>query len=88
METQPAPYQNQSNTNERVEKLLSTVLGNSHTLHSSLYMLHIMREKIQARRYRSTDNREITAELQCLNYKVQKLYGSMEALNYLLKELD
>lgn len=73
--------------NQQVVKHLNTILGNSHTLHSSLYMLHIMREKISTRNYQSFDNREITAELQQLNYAIQKLYGSIEALNYLLKEI-
>lgn len=86
MNTAKTP-KSQSDNTERVEKLLSTVLGNSHTLHSSLYMLHIMREKIHSRKYQPFDNREITAELQRLNHSVQKLYGSMEALNYLLREI-
>lgn len=71
---------------QQVEKHLSTILGTSHTLHSSLHMLHIMREKIHARNYREYDKREITAELQRLNYQVQKLYRSMEALVHLLND--
>lgn len=69
-----------------VDQQLGKVLGNSFTLHTSLNMLHIIREKIHHRHYQPHDKEEIIAELQRLNYQVQKLYSSMEALNYMLND--
>lgn len=69
-----------------VDQQLGKVLGNSHSLHGSLTMLHLIREKIHHRHYQPHDKEEIIAALQQLNYQVQKLYSSMEALNYMLND--
>jgi hypothetical protein len=82
MSAEPNPI----NLTQQVDQHLGRVLENSHTLHSHLHMLHIMREKVRARSYQPYDQREITTELQRLNYQVQKLYSSMEALVHLLND--
>ncbi len=69
-----------------VDQQLGKVLGNSFSLGSSLQSLHLIREKIHARHYQAHDKEDIIAELQQLNYQVQKLYSSMEALNHLLND--
>ncbi len=69
-----------------VDQQLGKVVGNSFSLGSSLQSLHLIREKIHARHYQAHDKEDIIAELQQLNYQVQKLYSSMEALNHLLKD--
>jgi hypothetical protein len=69
-----------------VDQQLGKVLGNSHTLAGSLHGLHLIREKIHHRHYQPQDREEIIAGLQQLNYQVQKLYSSMEALNHMLTD--
>lgn len=69
-----------------VDKQLGKVLGNSFPLGANLQNLHLIREKIHARHYQAHDKEEIIAGLQQLNYQVQKLYSSMEALNHLLSD--
>ncbi len=69
-----------------VDHKLGQVLGNSYSLGSGLQGLHTIREKIHARHYQSHDKEDIAAELERLNYQVQKLQSSMESLYHLLND--
>lgn len=69
-----------------VDQHLGRVLGNSYSLHGSLHMLHIIREKIHALHYQPHNRGEIITELERLNYQVTKLHSSMESLYLLLKD--